>query len=108
MYASTQTRKPTDHKIRRARRKFRKLIRSTRGAFIVGRCGTTVCDERWSKYAPGPVFTIETGSAGVVSWLEVDLTEIGMNEFPRRCRNQQVGGGPQSDELKHTVYVKFV
>ena len=37
--------------------------------------------------------------------IEVGLTKFALDLYPRRCRNQKLGGGPSSELVDHAVYV---
>lgn len=53
------------------------------------------------------VFGLWLGAKGKVAVFEREMILYCKDRAPELCRNQQYGGGPQSDHPTHLVYVVF-
>lgn len=79
-------------------------------AFKVGRCAGGDADTLSSRLeyrSAQAIHGVWKGSKGKCATMEQALIAWGLRYFPNLCQNQQVGGGPQSDDPEHLVYAVF-
>lgn len=78
--------------------------------FQIGRCAEVDADKleyRVSYQDASAIHGIWSGSPGKCATLEVEITAWARANHPDLCQNQKHGGGPQSGEQVHLVYVVF-
>ena len=76
--------------------------------FVVGRCALVDGPSLSSRpeYADAQAICgIWRGSKGKSATMEKKLIRWSRKCLPDLCKNQKEGGGPQSNELEHLVYV---
>lgn len=101
---------PTAAEVRGAVARLTKVIASTRRCFKIGRVGASSFPglpyaERYADlYDDGP-HLLFLGSVGKVAYMEEHLIDYALTKHEHRCDNQQVGGGGQSLDENHVVYV---
>ena len=90
---------------------FRGLLRRYRGrAFKIGRCAVADANRlstRSEYQDASAIHGVWAGSKGKCATMEDELILWAMQKLADLCLNEQVGGGPQSTEEEHVVYVVF-
>ena len=100
--------RPADAEIKAALRDFFRLVNDDARPFKVGRCADVDFEGLWNReeYSPAHDITrVFVGSAQEAVWLEIGLIRVGWEKYPDRSLNDQLGGGPTSEEEEHCVYV---
>lgn len=101
---------PTDMEWEKAKRDFAAAVDGNDREFKVGRCAQVDFNQATLFARPmyrdaddaQPIFTGSKGKAAVIEEAFIDHAK---SNYSDRCLNEKVGGGPQSDEPDHVVYV---
>ncbi|MCC6651542.1 MAG: hypothetical protein IT348_10385 [Candidatus Eisenbacteria bacterium] len=101
---------PTEPEWFEAAQQFSAAVDSNERDFKVGRCAAVDFTE--SALFSRPMYQdaddaqpIFTGSKGKAAVIEETFIEHAIQRYQDRCLNEKIGGGPQSGEPDHVVYV---
>jgi len=99
---------PSEVQVRAAFLRYLQIVNGSTRHFTVGRCAASDFQNlpaRSMYDGACPPICLFCGSAGEAAWLEKRLIEYSRQHFSGRCLNYQLGGGPQSGEAQHFVYM---
>lgn len=109
MTQKTADYKPAKEEIRVALRGFLNAVLGNDLLLKIGRCADDgkdgLKDREMYKDADVPPNVIWSGSPQKAAWLEKALIRAAWKQFPKRCTNEQEGGGGIGEDATHHVHL---